>query len=111
MSDAFTNSKEIQAAFAEYDRKAILSNVVIGCMLGIVLMPVGTLLDYYVYRPEVFYFFKLRLFCSLLIGLFWMVVITPFGRQHPRKLGVLLAFFPAFFISWMIYATDGESSP
>jgi signal transduction histidine kinase len=110
MSDSFTNSKEIQTAFAEYDRKAILNNVVIGCLLGIILMPVGTLLDYYVYRPEVFYFFKLRLFCSLLIGIFWMVVTTPYGRRHPRELGVLLAFFPAFFISWMIYATDGESS-
>jgi len=111
MSDSFTNSKEIQASFAEYDRKAILNNVVIGCMLGIVLMPLGTLLDYYVYKPEVFYFFKLRLFCSLLIGIFWAVVTTPYGRRHPRKLGVLLAFFPAFFMSWMIYATDGESSP
>jgi signal transduction histidine kinase len=111
MSDPFSNSKEIQTAFAEYDRKAILNNVVIGCMLGTVLMPLGTLLDYYVYRPEVFYFFKLRLFCSLLIGIFWMVVTTSYGRQHPRKLGVLLAFFPAFFISWMIYATEGESSP
>ena len=111
MSDSFTNSKEIQTAFAAYDRKAIFNNVVIGCMLGIILMPVGTVLDYYIYRPEVLYFFKLRLFCSLLIGIFWMVVTTPYGRQHPRELGVLLAFFPAFFISWMIYAKDGESSP
>jgi signal transduction histidine kinase len=110
MSDALTNSMEIQTAFAEYDRKAILNNVVIGCLLGIILMPVGTMLDYFVYRPEVFYFFKLRLFCSLLIGIFWMVVTTPYGRKHPRQFGVLLAFFPAFFISWMIYATDGESS-
>jgi len=109
MSDAFT--KEIQTAFAEYDQKVILNNVVIGCLLGAVLMPLGTLLDYFVYRPEVFYFLKLRLLCSLLIGLFWIVVITPFGRKHPRKLGVLLAFFPAFFISWMIYTTEGASSP
>jgi signal transduction histidine kinase len=111
MSDVLTNSKEIQTAFAEYDRKAILNNVVVGCILGIVLMPVGTLLDYCVYRPEVYYFFKLRLFCSLLIGIFCAVVLTPFGRKHPRKLGVLLAFFPAFFMSWMIYATEGSSSP
>ena len=111
MSDSLTNSKEIQTAFAEYDRKAILNNVVVGCILGMVLMPVGTLLDYQVYRPEVYYFFKLRLFCSLLIGIFCAVVLTPFGRKHPRKLGVLLAFFPSFFMSWMIYATDGSSSP
>ena len=74
-------------------------------------MPLGTLLDYFVYRPDVIYFLKLRFSCSLLIGAFWLVVITPFGRKHPRLLGVLLAFFPAFFMSWMIYATEGASSP
>jgi len=108
MSDALTNSSEIQKAFVEYDRQVILNNVIIGCLIGIVLMPVGTLLDYKVYKDQWVFFFKLRLLCSLLIGAFWLVVITPFGRKHPRKLGVLLAIFPAFFISWMIYAATGN---
>lgn len=111
MSEAAANSLEIQKAFAEHDRKIILTNVIVGCLLGSVLMPVGTLLDYYVYPEKVFYFLRLRLLCSLLIAFFWMVVITPFGRKHPRKLGVLLAIFPAFFISWMIYSTEGSNSP
>ena len=110
MSDPLTNSWEIQKAFVEYDRKVILNNVIVGCLIGIVLMPLGTLLDFYVCHSEWVYFLKLRLTCSLLIGVFWVVVITPFGRKHPRKLGVLLAIFPAFFISWMIYATEGPSS-
>ena len=63
MSEAFHNSEEIQKAFAEYDRKVTLNNVIVGCLLGIVLMPLGTVLDYFVYRPEVFYFLKLRLLC------------------------------------------------
>jgi two-component system sensor histidine kinase PhcS len=111
MREPITHSPEIHKAFAEYDRQVILNNVIVGCMIGIVLMPLGTLLDFYVYRPEVIHFLRLRLLCSLLIGAFWMVVITPFGRKHPRALGVLLAFFPAFFMSWMIYATEGASSP
>ena len=111
MRDSITHLQEIRKAFVEYDRQVILNNVIVGCMIGIVLMPVGTVLDFFVYRPEVVYFLKLRLLCSLLIGAFWMVVVTPFGRKHPRSLGVLLAFFPAFFISWMIYATEGAESP
>jgi len=111
MHEPITHSQEIHKAFAEYDRQVILNNVIVGCMIGIVLMPLGTLLDFYVYRSEVLYFLKLRLLCSLLISAFWMVVITPFGRKHPRALGVLLAFFPAFFMSWMIYAEKGISSP
>src|ERR1039458_1778568 len=111
MPDPLTSSREIQKAFAEYDRQVILNNVIVGCLIGIILMPIGTILDFAVYRPQVLYFLKLRLFCSLLISIFWAIVITPFGRKHPRKLGVLLAMFPAFFISWMIYATEGASSP
>ncbi len=111
MHEPITHSQEIHKAFVEYDRQVILNNVIIGCLIGIVLMPLGTLLDFYVNRPDVIYFLKLRLSCSLLIGAFWLVVITPFGRKHPRSLGVLLAFFPAFFMSWMIYATTGASSP
>ena len=111
MPEIPNNVREIRKAFVEYDRKVILNNVIVGCIIGIVLMPLGILLDYYVYKPQVFFFLKLRLLCSLLIGIFTAVVITPFGRKHPRELGVLLALFPAFFISWMIYATEGSSSP
>ena len=111
MPEILNNVREIRKAFVEYDRKVILNNVIVGCIIGIVLMPLGTLLDYYVYKPQVFFFLKLRLLCSLLIGIFCAVVITPFGRKYPRELGVLLALFPAFFISWMIYATEGSSSP
>lgn len=111
MPEAITQSREIREAFVEYDRQVILNNVIVGCMIGIVLMPLGTLLDHYVYPKDVVYFLRLRLLCSLLIAAFWMVVITPFGRRHPRALGVLLAFFPAFFMSWMIYARDGVTSP
>lgn len=111
MSEPLVKSEEIQQAFREYDRQVILNNIFIGCLIGVVLMPLGTLLDYYVYRQHVVYFLELRLVCSLLIGLFWLVVKTPYGRKHPREYGVLLAIFPAFFISWMIYKTTGASSP
>ena len=111
MSEAIYNSREIQGAFVEHDRKVILNNIKVGCFLGIILMPVGTALDYVVYRADVVYLLKLRLLCSLFIAAFWVIVVTPFGHKHPRKLGVLLAMFPAFSVSWMIYLEEGSSSP
>lgn len=110
MADTSINQKELQLAFEEYDRKVILNNVVIGCLLGIVLMPLGGVLDYYMYRPQAVFFLKLRLLCSLLIALFWGFMTTPLGQRHPRKFGILLAFYPAFFISVMIYETTGPNS-
>ncbi len=110
MSEQAIRSKEIELAFKEYDRQAILKNLAVGCLIGIVLIPSGSLLDYFVYNGQFSYFLKLRLLGSLLIALFWAIVATPFGRRHPRELGVLLAFIPAFIDSWMIYATDGADS-
>lgn len=94
----------------EYDRRVIQNNVQLGCLIGVTLMPVGVVLDYYTYHDSVISFLKLRLLCSLLIGIFWFVVCTPFGRAHPRGLGVLLAMFPSFFIALMIYLEDGAAS-
>src|SRR5437667_5155106 len=111
MSEAIYNSREIQGAFVEHDRKVILNNIKVGCFLGIILMPVGTALDYVVYRADVVSLLKLRLLCAPFMAAFWVIVVTPFGHQHPRKLGVLLAMFPAFSVSWMIYLEEGSSSP
>lgn len=111
MSDAPASPLELKQAFAEYDRRVILGNVKVGCLIGVLLMPVGVILDAVVYDGKVVYeFFVLRMLCSLLIGFFWMVVVSPVGHQHPRKLGVLLAMFPSFFISLMIFMKGGSES-
>src|SRR5882757_3895473 len=106
MPETFSNSAEIRQAFVVYDRGVILNNVKIGCLLGVVLMPIGAVLDYAVYRQEVLRFLGLRLLCSVLIALFWLIVISPFGQKHPRKLGVTLAMFPTFIMSWMIFLQE-----
>lgn len=110
MNDVSANPQEMSQAFAEYDRRVILRNVKVGCLLGVLLMPVGVVLDVIVYRERWVDFLLLRLLCSLLIGFFWIVVMSPVGHRHPRKLGVLLALFPSFFISLMIYLQDGSLS-
>ena len=47
----------------------------------------------------------------MLIGVFWGVVASGVGVRYYRVLGVVLAMLPSFFISWMIYETDGADSP
>ena len=85
MSETLVKSGEIQQAFKEYDRQVILNNIYIGCLIGVVLMPLGTLLDYFIYHDQAVFFLKLRLLCSLLIGLFWLVVKTPLRQPaSPR---------------------------
>jgi signal transduction histidine kinase len=105
------HSAEIARAFHEYDRQVKINNIQIGCLLGILLMPAGIVLDYFVFPDDLGYFLKLRLLCSVLIGLFWMLVASAVGRRHYRQLGVTLAMFPASSIAWMIYVREGAASP
>src|SRR6266702_60298 len=110
-NDARTDSAELVRAFTDYDRRATFNNFKVACVLGIVLMPAGILLDYAVYPRDLVLFLKLRLLCSVLIAFFLGIALTPSGRRYYRFLGVVLAMLPSACISWMIYLTDGPTSP
>jgi signal transduction histidine kinase len=104
-------ASDLQSSFQLYDRQVTINNIQLGCLLGMVLMPAGLILDHFVYAKQIWIFYNLRLFCSALIGVFWLFVRTPAGPGHHRALGVLLAMLPASFIALMIQQTDGAASP
>jgi two-component system, sensor histidine kinase PhcS len=106
------DAEKIKHAFDQYDREVAISNIKIGCILGIILVPSFAFLDYAVYHDMAPVFLRLRLICSLLIGVFFSVLLTPFGRRYYRIIGVTLVLLPASCVSFMIYfAPDGASSP
>src|SRR5260370_1232044 len=74
-------------------------------------MPAGVALDYFVYPDRLWFFFKLRIACSLLALLGWGLYRTRVGQGHPQTLGLVLAMLPALFISWMIYDIRDPNSP
>jgi two-component system sensor histidine kinase PhcS len=74
-------------------------------------MPAGIVLDLYVYPERWADFLPLRLLCSVLAVGLWILHMTPLGVRYYRWLGIPIALLPAFFISWMIYLTEGPESP
>ena len=105
------NQNAVQQAFSEYDREVRISNSKLGAVLAIILMPAGAALDYFVYQDRVWEFLKLRLLCSLLVGVVWFLFLTPFGKRHYRVLGMTWYMLPAFFIAWMIRNAGDPVSP
>lgn len=103
-------SPEVIKAFGDYDREVTINNFKVACLLGFILMPAGSMLDYFVYPPYVSWFLQVRLGCSLLIALFFFALLTPLGRRFYRVLGVILPLLPALAIALMIYQTDGPRS-
>jgi signal transduction histidine kinase len=111
MLDPKATAIDLRRAFADYERRVTIQNSKVGCLLGILFMPAGVSLDYFVYRDQTPFFLQLRLLCSLLLGAVWWLFRTPLGLRHYRLLGLIEVSLPVFFIAWMIYATEGAASP
>lgn len=101
---------EFRAAFVVEDRRERLRIGKLGCMLVIVLMPLGFLLDYAVYPRQATAFLGLRLLCSLLTAGLLALHYTAWGERHVFWLGLPIALLPASFISLMIAQTEGHQS-
>src|SRR5690348_12014448 len=109
--DATENTAGIAQAFHANERSVRIQNYRISCMLALVFMPAGVVLDWRVFPEHTGWFFILRLACSALLFFIWWLVKTPFGSKHYRLLGLLLPALPAFFIGWMIFDSGGCNSP
>ena len=105
------STPEADHEFHGYQAEVTAHHLKIGCWLIVFLMPVGVVLDYFVYPRKIPLFFGLRIACSLLGLLGWGLYHTRLGRRHPQTLGLALAMLPAFFISLMIYVVRDPDSP
>ena len=97
-------------AFAARERQERISTGKVASLLVLLLMPLGSIMDWLVYHPQRWYFLELRILCSLLAGLLWYWHTTQFGQKHYRQLGIPIALLPAFFMCWIIAAAQGSFS-
>ncbi|HUA67867.1 MAG TPA: HAMP domain-containing sensor histidine kinase, partial [Candidatus Saccharimonadales bacterium] len=104
-------SKDLAAAFLDYERRVRISNYKIACIMAFIFMPAGASLDYFVCPSNLGEFLLARLLCSALLALIWGLLQSRVGIKFYRFLGFLVAFLPMAFISWMIYQTEGPNSP
>jgi signal transduction histidine kinase len=101
---------EMHRAQMEYEMPLVVQNYRIACLFGIIFMPFGGVLDYLVYPRYLEYFLWLRLECSVLLCMIWWLLGQPFGRKFYRPLGLIEVILPIFFLSWMIFETEGMHS-
>ncbi|HKW30687.1 MAG TPA: histidine kinase dimerization/phospho-acceptor domain-containing protein, partial [Verrucomicrobiae bacterium] len=101
---------EFWEAFSANEREVRISTGRLACALVFALMPLGIVLDYFVYPEHLVEFLELRLVCSLLIVGVWALHSTAIARRHYPLVGLPIVILPAFFITWMVYVT-GSASP
>jgi signal transduction histidine kinase len=106
------NSPEIQKAYADHDREDSIANSKVGCVLAIILMPLGSFtMDYFTYNKHVVDFLQLRLMSSFLTLIVLMLLLTKWGERHYRVLRMAWYWIPMIFIACLIYAAQDPNAP
>src|SRR5881398_2479352 len=102
---------ELMRAYVEYERKLAIDKCRVAALLGVVFMPAGVALDYFVYPDRVPFFFALRVLCSVLLLVLWRLFATPWGEKNHKLLGMVEVSLPLLAISVMIWKEQGAVSP
>jgi len=110
-SELDSKARAFRTAFAAQERQARVGTGKVAALLVAGLMPFGSTLDLAVYPERFGFFLALRLSCAAVALVIWFLLTQPFGQRHHRLLGLLTAWLPAFFITWMIYDREGPVSP
>ncbi len=101
---------EMLAAFAEHERKQGSQRLVVGCYLIMVLLPLGSIVDFLLYEENLGQYFGVRVVCSLLILPVLHLFRSGTGIRYYRELGIVLAVIPGLAMSWIIFR-EGPAWP
>ncbi|MDN5871715.1 MAG: ATP-binding protein, partial [Nitrococcus sp.] len=110
MSTRMHVDPNLERAWAEEDRSAMLRFSRIGCVLALVLVPAGVTLDLIVYPRFFREFVLLRALADAVLLLFLILHFCEIGRRYPRTLTMAWLIIPQALICYMIYRTVGYAS-
>jgi len=103
---------EIAAAYQDADRVIAIRRIRIGCVLAMLLLPLGYFVDLKLYSKLAPDFLNYRMAGSLAMLPLLALLLHPLGQRHHRTIGVILAMIPAACMAWIIAHTpDTAQSP
>lgn len=107
-----TAEYDVAAAYADHDRQIALRRIRIGCVLAVVLLPLGAVVDQQVY-PDLWLtrLLHIRIAGAMLMLPLWAAVQTAWGQQNHRFFGVALALVPAGTMAVLIHQIGDAGSP
>lgn len=101
---------QVEAAYKEEERETRLLHAKVGCILTLLLVPIGSSLDYFVY-PELFKSILIaRIVCDAPLIIYLILLYSPLGKRIIDFLSIAWAILPTWAICWMIYISEGAAS-
>jgi len=112
--NAAAENEPLTAAYREHNARLLTRSVIVANIIGMIGMPSGAMLDYFLYPKNFLEFLGIRLGDALV--LLAVIGILVAGNRQPRLMkakafGVISALSITTAISLMIYQTEGAMSP
>ncbi|HQJ10019.1 MAG TPA: PAS domain S-box protein, partial [Deltaproteobacteria bacterium] len=101
---------EYERRYRDDTRELLYQRILAVLLVGIILIPCFSVLDYVVVREYFVRFFFYRIACSASIFVLLLVYYTRFGRNHSYSLVTVAYFLASFCISMMCVRMGGYSS-
>ncbi len=107
----FKGSSELENKFLNHTRSINFRNAGVACIIIALGMPLGFILDIMVYPEFASLFLKDRCLCSILALVMFLILKKISLKKYYSPLLLIVPLLPAICISWMIYYSDGQTSP
>ncbi len=102
--------EEHQLRFLKETRELLHRRVIAALWIGIILIPLFSVLDYMIVRQYFSSFLIARLICSLLFIALLVLHYQQFGREHPFVIAILAYVLAGITISFMVIKMGGYDS-
>lgn len=100
----------IREEYIEDQKKSKLKKSIYGCILGIIFVPFGSIIDWFIYPSFFFEFSIARLWCALLILFIMTLHYTKSAKHNIQYLYFSWIILLQVILCWIISVTDGHLS-
>jgi len=98
-------------AYEAERRRLIRQRAMVASILGIVLVPLFGVSDYFLYRADFVTLVATRLFSCIVSCVVFVLLRRPFGRRHPSELAIVLSLEVGLAIAAIPVAVTGSDTP
>jgi signal transduction histidine kinase len=107
----YSEMGELATAYQEYERALRIRQARLGYCMGLLLIPAGWMLDYFVYPSLMRAHLEIRIWCTLVLIPCFLVLFTSWGKKHAKITDKGCTVIPMLAVCLMIYTTEGALSP
>jgi len=102
--------RDFADAYVKHLRTINVTRIQLGCFLGIILVPLFGVLDFFIFGAQFRVFLSYRVACSIATGLLYLLTLTQRGKNYINVIGVCVPLLVGGMISIMIRETGGYES-